>query len=364
MVARNGRVAGAGTRRADGRRYLTIAIMVLTLWVTRSFLIPLAWAAVLAITIWPLMARAAARWRLPKWALPLAFTIGTGVVLMLPLAIAAIEAAQDSRIALAWLGEAQRHGIPQPSWMTHLPLVGRDLAAWWQLYVGTPQATGNLLGRIDGGAILGMTGRIGAQVARGSMLFLVTLLALFALLRHGQRLGAQAGALAAHFLGGLGNRFTERLVMAVRGTMAGTVLVALGEGTLIGAGYALAGVPRPFLFAVLTIAFAMLPFGAWVIFTLATIVLLVNGAIVAAALLFGASVAIMLIGDNIVQPALIGNAIRLPFLLALVGTFGGLETFGLVGLFLGPVLMAMLLLVWHEAMDGAAEPAARPDQAG
>ncbi|QGN55510.1 AI-2E family transporter [Novosphingobium sp. Gsoil 351] len=147
------------------------------------------------------------------------------------------------------------------------------------------------------------------------------------------------------------------------GTVAGTVLVALGEGTLIGIGYALAGVPRAFLFAVLTVGFAMLPFGAWAIFTVATVVLLLQGAVAAGAILFAAAVGIMLIGDNFVQPALIGNSVRLPFLLAFVGTFGGLETLGLVGLFLGPVVMAILILVWQEAMaPGAAEPLLPPDR--
>ena len=148
-------------------------------------------------------------------------------------------------------------------------------------------------------------------------------------------------------------------VSAIRGTVAGTVLIALAEGTLIGIAYAVAGVPRPFLFAVLTIAFAMLPFGAWLVFTVATVILLIQGAVLAAVLLFGFSVAVMLIGDNFVQPAVIGNTIRLPFLLALLGTFGGLETFGLVGLFLGPVIMAILLLVWHEAMDEPLDQAAQ-----
>jgi predicted PurR-regulated permease PerM len=146
--------------------------------------------------------------------------------------------------------------------------------------------------------------------------------------------------------------------------VAGTVLVALGEGALIGLGYVAAGVPRAFLFAILTVAFAMLPFGAWVVFTIATAVLIAQGAMLAAALLFAFAVVVMLVGDNFVQPALVGNSVRLPFLLAFVGTFGGLETLGLVGLFLGPVIMATLLLVWHEVMDKEAGQAAVPSRAG
>jgi predicted PurR-regulated permease PerM len=66
----------------------------------------------------------------------------------------------------------------------------------------------------------------------------------------------------------------------------------------------------------------------------------------AAAVAWGA--VIMLIGDNVVQPALIGSSVRLPFLWTLLGILGGLETFGLIGLFLGPVLMAALLTIWQQ----------------
>ncbi|MEA3011259.1 MAG: hypothetical protein QOJ91_2951 [Sphingomonadales bacterium] len=347
--------SGARTRQAT-RRYLTIAVVLLSLWITQSFLIPLAWATVLAITVWPLYSRASARLR-PRWVAPLLATLGTALLLMLPLSVAGVEAAQDGRLALAWIAKAQQTGLAPPAWLEHFPLVGGRLSNLWQTHAGTAQAARSLFSGVDAGAIFSLTGVIGAQLARGSMLVLVTLLAFYALLRHGARLGSHSNALAARLLGDFGSRFTDRLVSAVRGTVAGTVLVALGEGALIGLGYAAAGVPRAFLFAILTVTFAMLPFGAWLVFTVATGVLIAQGAVLAAAILFAFSVVVMLVGDNFVQPALVGNSVRLPFLLAFVGTFGGLETLGLVGLFLGPVLMATLLLVWHEAMDG---PNAQP----
>ena len=130
--------------------------------------------------------------------------------------------------------------------------------------------------------------------------------------------------------------------------MNGTVLVAIGEGTLIGIGYWVAGVPRPVLFTVATIAFALLPFGAWAAFGIAALVLIVQGHVIAALALFAFGAAVMLIGDNLVQPALIGNSVELPFLWVFVATFGGLQTFGLVGLFVGPAVMAALFLVWKE----------------
>ena len=68
----------------------------------------------------------------------------------------------------------------------------------------------------------------------------------------------------------------------------------------------------------------------------------------AGALLFGFGVAVMTVGDNVVQPAVIGSAVELPFLMAMIGAFGGLAEMGLVGLFVGPVIMAALMLAWRE----------------
>src|SRR4051812_11382581 len=99
----------------------------------------------------------------------------------------------------------------------------------------------------------------------------------------------------------------------------------------------IAGVPEPMLFGALTIAFAMLPLGAWFAFTTAALVVLsVGGSALAAALVFAWGAVVMLVGDNLIQPTLIGSSIRLPFLWTLVGILGGAQTFGLIGLFLGP----------------------------
>ena len=88
------------------------------------------------------------------------------------------------------------------------------------------------------------------------------------------------------------------------------------------------------LFGVLTAAFAMLPFGAWLAFSVAALLLFVQGSgAVSAVGLFGFGAAVMLVGDNFVLPKLVGGAARLPFLWALIGSFGGFQTFGLLGLF-------------------------------
>jgi predicted PurR-regulated permease PerM len=94
---------------------------------------------------------------------------------------------------------------------------------------------------------------------------------------------------------------------------------------------------------------SMVPLAAWVALSAAALILaLQGGTLLAAAGLFGFGAATLLIGEYLIQPALIGGTAQLPFLLVLIGIFGGMQSFGLVGLFLGPVIMAALLTVWRE----------------
>jgi predicted PurR-regulated permease PerM len=344
-----GQPSGEAQTHLTQLRLLVALLTLVGLWIARSFLLELAWAVTLAVALWPLYTRAVGgRRKGPRILVPLGFTLGTGLVLMLPLAIVAVEAARDSQAALDWLTKAQKTGVPTPAWIFHVPMLGSRIAGWWQAHLATPEGGSQLLGSIDGASVASWTGAVAAQLASGSMFFAVTLLALFLILRDGERLAANAVGTARRFYGEFGERFVNRVGEAVRAAVNGTVLVAIGEGTLIGIGYAVTNVPRPVLFTLATIAVAMLPFGAWAAFGVATIVLVVQGHLAAGIglLLFGA--AVMLIGDNLVQPALIGNSMELPFLWTFVATFGGLESFGLVGLFVGPALMAALFLVWKE----------------
>lgn len=328
-----------------------VALLTLTgLWIARSFLLELAWAVTLAVALWPLYVRAR-QGRPPvvrRVLIPLAFTLGTGLVLMLPLAIVAVEAAQDSQAALQWVADAQKNGVPTPGWLVHLPMVGQRAAGWWQAHLASPHGAGAMLGSVDAGSVAGWTKALAEQLASRSWFFIVTLLALFLILRDADRLATNAVGTARRFYGEFGERFVNRVGEAVRSAVNGTVLVAIGEGTIIGAGYWVTSVPRPVLFTVATIAVAMLPFGAWAAFGIASLVLIAQGHVAAAVGLFVFGAAVMMIGDNFVQPALIGNSMELPFLWTFVATFGGLETFGLVGLFVGPALMAALFLVWKE----------------
>lgn len=335
---------GARTRQL----WLTVAVVALSLWIALPFLTPLAWAAILAIAEWPLYRRALQRFPDDPGVVAFGFILATALLVIIPLSIAAVALASESQNALGWLKHAQQFGIAAPSWLPGIPLVGDRAANWWQLHVASPQAANALLGTISAGAVLGWTQTIGGEVAKDSALFLVTLVVLFSLLVRGRAIGMQAGLIAQRMFGAFGGDFLERMTGAVRATVNGTVFVSFGEGALIGVGYWIAGVPQPLLFATFNILLALVPFGAWAAFGLASLILIGGGKVIAGALLFGFGVTVMLIGDHAVQPTVIGSAVQLPFVFAMLGVFGGLATLGLVGLFIGPVVMAALLLLWRE----------------
>jgi predicted PurR-regulated permease PerM len=355
----------AGRRRA--RVALALALVLLSLWVAQDFLAPLAWAVVIALTIWPAYRRLTARMSgaHAKVLAPLLSTLAVGVVLFIPVALALHQAAQESEAIAQYLGQVRQNGIPVPPWLAHMPL-GEHAARWWSANLSDPQGATALLGGEpdkDSGATLSRA--LGAQMAHRLFLFFVALTALFALLRDGAWIGNRVLDTADQLFGTPGERLASRTVETVQGTVNGTVVVAVAEGILIGAAYVIAGVPNPLLFALGTMAFATVPLGAWVVFSAAALLLVLQGgSVLAAAGLWGFGAVVMLIGDMFVWPALVGSRTRLPFLLALIGIFGGLQAFGLIGLFIGPMILAAFWAVWREwigpAAAGAQRPADRP----
>jgi len=328
-----------------------LAVLALGLWIARDFLLPVAWAVVIAVALWPLYDRFVKF--MPKRVRtllgPLLYTMAICLVLIIPLVLAAVQLASEAQNAVEWLAQVQENGIPPPSWLARMPIGSGWAISWWQAHLSDPRAAGDLLGSINADIVTTPIRKLVPELLQRVALFFFVLLALFFVFRDGEGLGRRFLALVDQWLGDPGKRVAENLARVIRGTVNGTVLVALGEGTLIGIGYFVTGVPQPLLLAALTVAFALLPFGAWVVFSVAALVLFFQGSgLLTAFGLFAFGAAVMLIGDNLVQPALIGEAGRLPLLVALIGIFGGMSTFGLIGLFLGPVIMSVLLTIWRE----------------
>jgi predicted PurR-regulated permease PerM len=354
---------GASSQRI-ARVILVTTLVLLGLWILHRFLAALAWATIFAIALWPLYWRLARAFpaRGQRILAPLVVTLLVGLVLIVPLVYVAIEVARESGSFFGYIGEVRHSGLPVPAWLPQLPGLGHQIAGWWQANLSDPQMIHELLGRIYTRIPAESAGQLGGEIVHRLIIFGFTLLTLFFLFRDGAAFASHLLGLSHRVLGPSGEQVARHMIAAVHGTVTGLVLVGLAEGVLLGFAYALAGLPHAVSIAALTGVFAVIPFGAPVAFCAAGLYLLAQGSTAAAAAVVGFGFLVVFVADHFVRPFLIGGAARLPFLWVLLGILGGLETFGLLGLFLGPVVMAALVSLWREWIKPPA-PSSEPSAA-
>ena len=326
-----------------------LLLLLAGLFTLRDFLPALAWAVIFAIGVWPVVGRMARRWpRHRRTLLPAAVIAAVLLVFVVPLAMIAVPVAQDARAATQWVEQARQSGIPAPHFLGSLPYGGR-LTSLWQQRLGQPDQVSALAGRAmqgSGGAAAGR--HLGAEAIHRLVLLGFMLLALFFLLRDAEDVTEQLRIASRRAFGAAGEDVGRQMIRSVHGTVDGLVLVGLGEGVLLGLAYWVAGVPHSALFGLFTAILAMVPFGAALAFLAAGAVLLVAGKAIAAAAVVALGLVVTFVADHFLRPVLIGGATRLPFLWVLLGILGGVGAWGLVGLFLGPAIMAALILLWRE----------------
>ncbi len=325
-----------------------LTLLALGLFTLDDFLPAIVWAVIFAIAIWPLYSRAVRRWpRREHVALPLLFTLLVALVFILPLAFVAVPLGHDGQDIVRWVNQARHTGVPVPSFVSNMPFASH-LVPLWQQNLSDPRQASELLGRAFQGRFVSMGGHVGSQVLHRLVLFGFTLLTLFFLFRNGEHLNLRLLMASRRAFGPPGETVGRQIVASVHGTVDGLVLVGLGEGVLLGIVYGLTGVPHPTIFGLFSAILSMVPFGAAIAFWLAGGVLLVMGHTAGAVIVVAVGLLITFVADHFVRPTLIGNATRLPFLWVLFGILGGIEAWGLLGLFVGPAIMAALILLWRE----------------
>jgi predicted PurR-regulated permease PerM len=349
-------LAGDGATRPQqgAKAALALLLAALGLWTLHRYLPALIWAAILAIAVWPLYQRAVRR--LPPGKhnvlLPSAFTLAMGLVFIIPLVLVAVQAGKEVHGVFESIAKARTEGIPPPEWLGHLPAGSQQATSWWQENLASPDSANALLQKARESQFVSDGRELGAEVAHRAVLFGFTLLTLFFLFKDGNRLGSQMRQASARAFGPAGERIGRQMIASVHGTVDGLVLVGLGEGFIMGIGYVFAGVPHPTLFGLFTAIAAMVPFGAPLVFGIAALILLIQGSVASAIVIGVLGMVVSFVADHFARPILIGSATRLPFLWVLLGVLGGVETWGLLGLFLGPAIMAALMLLWREWASG------------
>jgi predicted PurR-regulated permease PerM len=346
--------------RRRARLVLALGLSLFGLWILRDFLPALAWAVVLSIALWPLYDRLLQLFpsQRGRIAVPLLLTLLVGVVFVAPLVLLGVALVKESHIFIAFVGTARHEGIMVPDWLGQVPVVGPTFADWWQANLTDPVTAEALFGRLNPRVIAESAREYGGEIIRRLVTFLFTLLTLFFLFRDGGRLSDDMCKVSDRVMGARGERIGRHMIAAVHGTVVGLVLVGLAEGVVLGIVYVAVDLPYPILVGAGTSIAAIIPFGAPLIYTLATLYMLAIGKTLAAVIIFVAGNIVVFVADHFIRPVLIGGSTRLPFLWVLFGLLGGLETMGFIGLFVGPAVMAALIALWRE-WTGSPEPAAR-----
>ena len=330
----------------------SLAIILFALFVTQRFLLPLLWAAILCIATWPLYRRALAATGGREILAAALVTLAGAVVFITPLAIGVAQAAHQAPALAQLIANANTEGLAPPAWLDRIPLAGTEIHDWWVATLGQPHGLAHLLQDSSVGHMQNASEvlkRVGSNVLHRLIDVGFAFLCLFFFYKDGAALQRQTDAIGAHLIGpSRWTLYSLKVPVAVRATVNGLVLVGLAEGVLLGIGYQIAGVPSAVLWAAATGVLAIIPFGAPLAFGAVALLLLFRGATIAAIAIAVWGAVVLFVADHFVRPQMIGSATQLPFLAVLLGILGGVETLGLIGLFVGPVVMTLFVTLWHE----------------
>ena len=326
-------------------------LLVTSLWIVRPFLIAGLWAAMIAVATWPVLLRVQALFGGRRSLATTLLTLVLLLTLVTPLYLgisAVVESAQDVAVFAQRLGS---WSLPQPpAWVEGVPLVGAKVAAEWRALAA--EGPEQLAARVTPYArdiaawLVAEIGGIGAVLVQ----FLLTLILTAILYTTGERAALGVDRFATRLAGPQGQAAIRLAAQATRAVALGVVVTAIVQSALVGLGLAVAGVPFAAILTALSFGLAVAQIGPLPILIAAVIwVFSEHGAMWGS--LFLAWAVICGTIDNVIRPVLIKRSANLPLLLIFVGVVGGLFAFGVVGLFVGPVMLAVSYMVLGEWVD-------------
>lgn len=318
-----------------------VLLVVGCLLVLQPFLGAILAAAILCFSTWPAYRFIEDRLGGRQWLAALAMTLMIICVLVVPLALIALSFRDDVPHLVENAREVFARGLPQPpEWVKGIPLAGEHLDAAWRELAESRDKLGEALKRFLQPAreVLVRTGLI---IADGVLQFVLIAFIGYFFYRDGAVLVEALRNALTRVAGGFSGQLLEIVGGTITGVVYGIVGTGLAQGLAALIGFLVAGVPGSFMLASLTFILSIVPAGPALIWIGATAWLAYNdqpGWAVFMAL-WGFFVVSSI--DNVLKPWLISRGASLPFVLVLLGVFGGVLAFGFVGIFLGPTLLAV-----------------------
>jgi predicted PurR-regulated permease PerM len=340
-------------------------LIAATLWVLWPFLPAIVWAMTLVVSTWPLMLQVQRYAGNRRSLAVLAMTAALLLIVIVPLWLAIATVIEN----IDEIGELSRAALllrlpSPPEWLAEVPLVGSHAAQAWRQFAAAN--VGDLAPRLTPYAGY-MTRWVAGAVGGLGLLFLQFLLVVvIAAIMFAQGERAAASVIRfAHRLAGERGKTTALLAgHAIRGVALGVVVTAIAQSLLGGISLAVVGFPFATVLTAVMFILCLAQIGPGLVLIPAVAWMYWSGELAWGTVLVGFSV-VTLTMDNFLRPILIRRGANLPMLLILVGVIGGLIAFGLLGIFVGPTVLAVaytLLNAWVDE-DETAEVQAQPQRA-
>ncbi|MBY0277589.1 AI-2E family transporter [Candidatus Binatia bacterium] len=330
---------------------LLIALAVVVGQVLSHFATALTWAVILTVSLWPVHRRIRARLGdRPRTAASLTLLLVTlGVVVPVTI-ITVLLVREVETLSHDVRGDVGEQMAALEKEVTGLPYVGDRLR---EVLVVLRADTGAAVKSVAGdhvARVLSVAGQTAGAVTRTLFNIVVCLFTAFFLFLHGDSLAAQLRAAGTRVGGPRLEVILQHVGITVRAVVYGLVMTALVQGVFAALGFWVAGVPFPILLGALTMVLSFVPMGHAVVWVPAAAYLVLESKywVAAGLVLWGAGVVASI--DNVIRPVFIGVRTGIPLLLVFIGVLGGILSFGLVGIFVGPVAIAIALALWWEWM--------------
>jgi len=332
---------------------LTLAVLALLIvgsfLVLQPFLTAVVWAAILCATSWPLYAQLRLRFHRHDWLAALVMLLLITVVLFAPFVIVGATIADNFDALELWVRGLMEEGPPDPpAWVSDLPFIGERAAAYWaSMAHDTPSMLAELRKFVEPARRVALAS--GITVAGALLQLALSILLAFFFFRDGDEIVGRLRGGMHRIAGERGAELARVAVATVRGVVLGILGTAIVQGVLAGLGLWIAGIKAAPLLGFVTFLLSPVPIGPPLVWIPAGLWLINIGQTGWGifVLLWGALVVSTI--DNIIKPLIISHGSDLPFVLVLLGVLGGAVAFGFIGVFLGPVLLAVsyaLLQQW------------------
>lgn len=323
-------------------------LILLAYMVLKPFIIPLTWAMILSYATWPIYKRLVKILHGKRTITAFIMTLCTSAAFIVPFLWIALLIRSELAFAYSELGALLTRGpFELPSFAADIPMLGAWLQEMLNQITADPasfraqviqwveQQTSQLLHLLGG-------------VGKNAMKLAFALISLFFFYRDGERIFSQVQTVLLRFLGPRVDGYISAVGSTTTAVIWGLVATAIAQGFMAGLGYWWFELKSPVLLGAITVLVALIPFGTPLAWGMLSLWLIAKGDYWNGIGLFLWGTLVVSWVDNLVRPIVISSATQIPFLLVLFGVLGGLATFGFIGLFVGPVILAVLIAVWNE----------------